>query len=87
MKKHVVILMPLIVFFCTGCLIKQPKEETIFNITVNKEDANALESTENASIAEDISDGNEEVVTEKYSEETLEFDRLIKEIGEQTKEQ
>lgn len=86
MRIRLLVLMLLIMFLCTGCLIKQPKEETVYNVTVNKEDTSVTENTENISTIEDNKNSDTDVVIDNYSDETLEFDRLIKEISEQTKE-
>ena len=86
MRIRLLVLMPLIMFLCTSCLIKQPKEETVYNVTVNKEDTSVTENTENISTIEDNKNSDTDVVIDNYTDETLEFDRLIKEISEQTKE-
>ncbi len=89
MKSRCILIGIILSFLCTGCLIKQPKEEIIYNINI-EQDSTTEASTVNITAPEEVSTTDatlqEDVQVDNYSEETLEFDKLIKEISDQTKE-
>lgn len=97
MKRLFIFTIPIITFILTGCLIKQPEENIVYNINIIEDNSSTLGSTSEQ--MEDITDtsvenieeseteeSETEVMLDNYSEETLEFDRLIKEIADQTQE-
>lgn len=97
MKRLFIFTIPIITFILTGCLIKQPEENIVYNINIIEDDSSTSGSTSEQ--MEDITDtsvenieeseteeSETEVILDNYSEETLEFDRLIKEIADQTQE-
>ena len=97
MKRLFIFTIPIITFVLTGCLIKQPEENIVYNINIIEDDSSTSDSTSEQ--MEDMTDASAEnieeseteeseteVMLDNYSEETLEFDRLIKEIADQTQE-
>ncbi len=91
MKKKAILFSILLPLFCTSCLIKQPKEEIIYNYNVETTESATAASTveiapkDDKNVKEQSSEA-EKVITDNYTQETLEFDQLIKEISDQTQE-